>query len=131
MAYLTAPQRNAKIVYLRSQGGNGLLAMSPEQLRLELLSGAGVPTCSPPNTVNVSDSVVLHLTAGYFNGGLAELASDRYLWRSDRMRSELETAWKALRGHSAREQLDRIAQARKMLLACEDSERVLDVLVAT
>lgn len=131
MAHLTVPQRNAKIVYLATQGSSGLLAMPPDRMRLELLAGAGVPTCSPPNSVHASESLVLHLTAGYFNGGLAELTSDPHLWRSERMRSELETAWRALRSHSAQEQLNRIAKARQMLLACEDSDRVLDVLAAT
>jgi hypothetical protein len=131
MAHLVVPQRNAKIVYLRTQGNSELLALPPDRMRLELLAGAGVPTCSAPNSVNFSESVVLHLTAGYFNGGLTELASDPHLWRNERARSELETAWKALRGHSEREQLNRIAQARQMLLACEDSDRVLGVLAAT
>jgi hypothetical protein len=130
MAHLTAPQRNAKIVYLRAQDSSRLLAVPPDRLRLELLAGAGVPTCSTPNSVSADESVVRYLTAGYFNGGLAELASDPHLWRDDRLRPELETAWRALRGHSAQEQLNRIAKARRMLLACEDSERVLDVLAA-
>lgn len=130
MAHLVAPQRNAKIVYLTPQSTDGLLEMSPDRLRLELLAGAGVPTCSAPNTVRLSESIVRHLTAGYFNGGLAELASDPHLWRTERIRSELETAWQALRSHSAREQLNRVAKARQMLLACEDSDRVLDVLAA-
>lgn len=130
MAHLTAPQRNEKIVYLRSQGSPGMLAMSPDQMRLELLAGAGVATCSTPNTINTRESIVLYLTAGYFNGGLAKLASDPYMWGNDRLRGEVETAWQALRSRPAREQLDRVATARRMLLACEDSERALDVLKA-
>lgn len=130
MAHLTAPQRNAKIVYLTTQGTSGLLTMPPGHLRLELLAGAGVATCATPNMIRVSESVVRHLTAGYFNGGLAELASDPHLWRNERLRSDLETAWQALRSHSAQEQLNRVAKARQMLLACDDSERVLDMLAA-
>jgi hypothetical protein len=129
LAHLTVPQRNAGIVYLSSQGDPGPLALSPDQLRLELLAGAGVPPCSTPNTVNADESVVRYLTAGWFNGGLTELASDRHLWRDDRLRAEIDAGWRALRGQSAREQLNRVAKVRRMLLACEDSERVLDVLV--
>ena len=130
MAHLAAPQRNEKIVYLRSQGSTGVLAMSPEQMRLELLAGAGVGTGSAPNSFNVNESIVHHLTAGYFNGGLAGLPSEPLMWNSGRLRGEIETAWRALRAQSAQEQLNRVAQARRMLLACEDSDRVLDVLTA-
>lgn len=130
MAHLVAPQRNAKIVYLTPQTTEGLLELPPERLRLELLAGAGVATCSTPNTIRLSESIVRHLTAGYFNGGLAELASDRHAWRNERIRSDLETAWRALRSHSAQEQLNRVAKARQMLLACEDPDGVLTVLAA-
>ncbi|KOV82499.1 hypothetical protein ADL03_24405 [Nocardia sp. NRRL S-836] len=129
MAHLAVPRRDAGVVYVRAQGSSGLPALTPGQLRLELLAGAGVPTCSTPDSVNFDESVVLHLTAGYFNGELAELASERVLWRSGRLRSEAEAAWRALRSRPAHEQLDRVAQARRMMLACEDSARVLDALV--
>lgn len=105
--------------------------MSPDQMRLELLAGAGVATCSTPNAVSVDESIVLYLTAGYFNGGLAALASETRMWGNDRLRGGIETAWQALRAQSAPEQLKRVAQARQMLLACEDSERMLGVLTAT
>lgn len=130
LAHLAAPQRNEKIVYLRSQGSSGQLALPPDQLRLELLAGAGVAACSGPNSFNVDESIVLHLTAGYFNGGLAALPSEPLMWNTERIRGQIETAWQALRDQSAQEQLNRVAQARRMLLACEDSERVLDVLQA-
>ncbi|PWK81343.1 hypothetical protein C8D88_118111 [Lentzea atacamensis] len=130
MAHLAAPQRNGKIVYLRSQGAAGVLTMSPEQQRIELLAGAGVAGCSTPNTFDISESVVLHLTAGYFNNGLAALPSEPLMWSSDRLRGEIETAWRALRAQPAPEQLNRVTRARQMLLACNDSEGVLDVLTA-
>jgi hypothetical protein len=128
MAHLAAPPRNEKIVYLRSQSLAEV--MSPKQMRLELLAGAGVATCSRPNTFNTTESTVLHLTAGYFNGGLAALPSESLMWGNDRIRGEIEEAWQTLRAQSAQEQLHRVAQARRMLLACEDSERTLDVLTA-
>lgn len=130
MAHLTAPQRDQRIVYLPSQGRPGVLTMTEDQVRLELLAGAGVPTCSPPNTFDTYGAVVRYVTAGYFNGELAELPSDSLMWSSSRMRAEIDEAWQRFRGQSPEEQLDRVAQARQMLLTCQDSERVLDVLKA-
>ena len=71
-----------------------------------------------------------YLTAGYFNGELAELVSDSYVWGSSHRRAAVEEDWQAFRGQSAREQLNRVTKAREMLLTCQDSERVRDVLVA-
>ncbi|SEQ93868.1 hypothetical protein SAMN05216188_106286 [Lentzea xinjiangensis] len=130
MAYLTAPQRSRDVVYVRSQGYPRVLTMPPAQLRLELLAGAGVADCSTPNTIDVQEAVVRYLTAGYFNGGLAELASEPYVWTNTRSRSEVEAAWQALRSQSPQEQLRRVAQVREMLLECQDSSRALDVLRA-
>jgi hypothetical protein len=130
MAHAEVPRRSGDIVYVSSQTYPDALAMSPEQMRLELLAGAGVPRCASPNTVDVGEATVRYVTAGYFNGELAELASDPYVWGSSRMRAAVEEAWQAFRGQSAREQLNRVTKAREMLLTCQDSERVLDVLVA-
>lgn len=130
LAHLTVPPRNENTIYLRSQGSPSTLKLPPDQLRLEMFAGAGVASCSTPNTASSAEAVVRYLTAGYFNGGLARLASDPHRWDNGHQREELETAWQALRGQPAREQLDRVATARRMLLACEDSERTLDVLTA-
>lgn len=126
MAHLTVPQRDQKIVFLSSQDRPGELTEA--QVRLELLAGAGVPSCSPPRTSNLNGAVVRYLTAGYFNGELAELPSDRFTWSDSRMRADLDQAWQQFRGHSPDDQLERVARVRQMLLTCEDSERVLDVL---
>ncbi|MDX8147517.1 hypothetical protein SK854_35775 [Lentzea sp. BCCO 10_0061] len=131
MAHLTAPQRDQKTVYVRSQGHPRVLTMTDDQLRLELLSGAGVAGCSGPNSFNTYEGVVRYLTAGYFNGELAELASEPLMWNSDRLRAQIDQAWQQFRGQSAQEQLNRVARARQMLLTCQDSERVLDVLKAS
>ncbi|HUQ55788.1 hypothetical protein [Lentzea sp.] len=130
MAHLSAPQRSSRTVYVPAQGYPRVLEMPPGQMRLEMLAGAGVPTCSTPYALDSRDAIVRYLTAGYFNGGLTQLASDSYLWNSSRMRAELDSAWQALRGQSEREQLNRVAKAREMLLACEDSESILATLAA-
>ncbi|WP_434443815.1 hypothetical protein [Lentzea sp. E54] len=130
MAHLEAPQHNSKIVYFESQDHPRVLTLTPEQIRLELLAGAGVPSCSTPNQFHSREGIVRHLTAGYFNGELAELASESYLWGNERARSEMEAVWQALRSQPAQEQLNRITKARQMLLACEDSEGVLTMLAA-
>ncbi|MDX3658863.1 hypothetical protein PV646_16290 [Streptomyces sp. ID05-26A] len=130
MAHLTVPRRDQRIVYLPSQGRPAVTAMTKDQVRLELLAGAGVPTCATPNTFNTYGAIVRYVTAGYFHGELAELASDSFMWGNARMRAEIDQAWQQFRGHSPDDQLKRVAQARQMLLTCEDSERVLDVLKA-
>lgn len=131
MAHLTAPQRDQKTVYVPSQGYPRVLTMTDDQLRLELLSGAGVAGCSGPNSFNTYEGVVRYLTAYYFNGELAELASEPLLWNSSKLRADIDEAWQQFRGQSAQEQLNRVARARQMLLTCQDSERVLDVLKAS
>ncbi|SER85890.1 hypothetical protein [Lentzea albida] len=131
MAHLVAPQRDQRIVYVPSDGFPRPVTMSEDELRLELLAGAGVAGCSGPNTSNTYETVVRYVTAGYFNGELAGLASDIFMWNNGRMRGEIDQAWQQFRGRSAQEQLNSVAQARRMLLTCEDSERVLDVLKGT
>jgi hypothetical protein len=130
MAHVEVPRRSGDIVYVSSQTYPDVLTMSPEQMRLELLAGAGVPRCASPDTVDAGEATVRYVTAGYFNGELAKLASDPYAWGSSRMRADLEEAWQAFRVQSAQEQLNRVTKARAMLLTCQDSERVLGVLVA-
>ncbi|RDI24747.1 hypothetical protein [Lentzea flaviverrucosa] len=131
MAHLTAPQRDRRIVYVQSQGFPRPLSMTGDQLRLELLAGAGIAGCAGPNTFDTSGGVVRYVTAGYFNGELAELASEPLMWNNSRLRGDVDEAWRQFRGQPAQEQLNRVVQARQMLLACEDSERVLDVLKAS
>ena len=131
MAHLTAPQRDQRIVYVPSQGHPRPLTLTEDQLRLELLAGAGVAGCTAPHSFNTTEGVVRYVTAGYFNGELAQLASEPLMWNNDRLRGEIDQAWQQFRGGSAQEQLDRVAQIRRMLLTCQDSERVLDVLKGT
>ncbi|MFD9699888.1 hypothetical protein [Lentzea sp. NPDC059081] len=130
MAHLSAPRRGSGVVYLPSQGYPRVWELSPGQLRLELLAGAGVPGCAAPNTSDSREGTVRLLTAGYFNGGLTELATERYVWGSSELRAGVESAWQALRSQPAQEQLDRVAKARSMLLTCQDSESTLAVLAA-
>lgn len=131
MAHLTAPHRDPRVVYLSSQGYPPPLSMTEDQVRLELLAGAGVAGCSAPNSVNTDEGIVRYVTAGYFNGGLAELASDPFMWKNDRLRAEIDQAWQRFRGRSAGEQLDGVAQARQMLLTCQDPALVLGALTGT
>ncbi|MFD4637821.1 hypothetical protein ACFWN2_10935 [Lentzea sp. NPDC058436] len=128
MAHLTAPQRDQRIVYLPSQGYPRPLTMTEDQLRLEFLAGGGVATCAEPNSFNTYEGVVRYVTAGYFNGELVQLASEPLMWNNGRLRTEIDQAWQRFREQPAQEQLNRVAQARRMLLTCEDSERVLGVL---
>jgi hypothetical protein len=130
MAHFEVPRRSGDVVYLNSQLHPSVLTMSPERMRLEMLAGAGVSSCAAPNSADSREVAVRYLTAGYFNGELAELASDPYFWNSSHMRSALDEDWRAFRSQSPAEQLKRVAQAREMLLTCQDSERVRDVLVA-
>ncbi|MFC3894362.1 hypothetical protein ACFOWZ_23015 [Lentzea rhizosphaerae] len=130
MAHFAVPLRSSDIVYLNSQLPPSALTMSPGQLRLEMLAGAGVSPCTTPNTLNSREVVVRYLTAGYFNGELAELASEPHFWNSSHMRSALDEAWRAFRSQPPAEQLKRVAKAREMLLTCQDAEQIRDVLVA-
>jgi hypothetical protein len=130
MAFVTAPPRSGGVVHLNSHDHPSALSMSPEQLRRELLAGAGVSPCTAPNTVNSQEIAVRYLTAAYFTGELAQLASQPHIWGSSHMRSALEEDWRAFRGRSAQEQLNRVAKARQMLLTCQDAEQIREVLVA-
>ncbi|MFD5827440.1 hypothetical protein [Lentzea sp. NPDC060358] len=137
MSHLVAAPRSGEIVLLSSQGIYSVtegyrrpLELEPGQIRLELFAGAGVAPCAAPNSFNFQEGIVRYVTAGYFNGGLAELPTDPHTWRNTRTRAEIDTAWQAFRAQPAREQLDRVAKARQMLLKCEDPEAVLAGLVA-
>ncbi len=130
MAHVAASPPSGHVVRLNSQHHPSMLSMSPEQMRLELLAGAGVSPCTAPNTVNSQEIAVRYLTAAYFTGELAQLASQPHIWGSSHMRPALEEDWRAFRGRSAQEQLNRVAKAREMLLACQDPERIREVLVA-
>ncbi|SDF76532.1 hypothetical protein SAMN05216553_103168 [Lentzea fradiae] len=129
-AHQTAPRRSDKIVYVDSQKSPRVLDLTTDQIRLELLAGAGVPGCSPPNSLNLREGAVRHLTAAYFNGGLAELPGSSWSWDHQQTRAELDAAWRTLSGQSPQEQLKRITQARQMLLSCADSDSVFDLLAA-
>ncbi|WP_394619828.1 hypothetical protein JNUCC0626_12220 [Lentzea sp. JNUCC 0626] len=130
MAHLTAPQRSQQIVYLKTTGYPRTLAMSADEIRLELLSGAGVASCDAPNSFNTFEGTVRYITAGYFNGDLAKLASEPLMWTNGQLRGEIDQTWQRFRAQPAGEQLARITEVRRMMLACEDAERMVDVLKA-
>jgi hypothetical protein len=130
MAHYAVPQRSGDVVYLNSQGNPSVLGMSAEQMRRELLAGAGVPSCTGPNSTDSREAAVRYLTAAYFTGELTALASDPHVWGSSYLRSAIEEDWRAFRSQSPSEQLGRVAKAREMLLTCQDAERIRDVLVA-
>ena len=130
MAHFEVPRRSGDVVYLNSQLHPSVLTMSPEQMRLEMLAGAGVPPCAEPNSVDSRESAVRYLTAAYFTGELTALASDPYVWGSSSMRSAVEEDWRVFRSQSPSEQLSRVAKVREMLLTCQDPARIHDVLVA-
>lgn len=130
MALVATSGRSADVVQLNSQSHPSVLSMSPEQMRVELLAGAGVSPCTAPNSTNSAETAVRYLTAAYFTGELTEMVSEPYIWRSSTMRSALEEDWRAFRSRSAPEQLNRVTKAREMLLTCQDPERIRDILVA-
>ncbi|MGI5500204.1 hypothetical protein [Lentzea sp. CA-135723] len=130
MAHLTPTRRDRQIIYLNTIGYPRRLEMSPDEIRLELLAGAGVASCAEPYSFNTVEAVARYVTAGYFNGELAELASERLMWTNDRLRGEIDQAWQRFRAQPANEQLARVTEVRRMMLTCEDPERMLDVLQA-
>lgn len=130
MAHFAVARRSGDVVYLNSQLHPSVLGMSAEQMRVELLAGAGVSPCTSPNSVDSREAAVRYLTAAYFTGNLTELASEPHVWHSSSMRSALEEDWRAFRSQSPSGQLGRVAKAREMLLTCQDPERIRDMLVA-
>ncbi|MFD4676066.1 hypothetical protein ACFWNN_40515 [Lentzea sp. NPDC058450] len=130
MAHLVATQRSPRTVYLKTTGYPRALTMTSDEIRLELLAGAGVAPCAEPYSFNTYEGTVRYITAGYFNGELARLASEPLMWNNDRLRADMDQAWQQFRAQPANEQLNRITEVRQMLLRCEDSERTLDVLKA-
>ncbi|MEV6237664.1 hypothetical protein [Lentzea sp. NPDC051838] len=130
MAHFATAPPSGDVIRLDSQQSPSALSLAPEQLRREMLAGAGVSSCTGPNTVNSFETRVRHLTAAYFTGELAPLASAPDLWGYPQPRAALEEDWRLFRAQPAPEQLNRVVKAREMLLACQDSERVRDVLVA-
>ncbi|HEX7308011.1 hypothetical protein [Lentzea sp.] len=130
MAHLVVAPRSSKVVFLSARGRPGVLTMTAEQIRLELLAGAGVAGCATPDRFDTREGIVRYVTAGYFNGGLAPLASDPHTWNNSRLRAEVDDAWQAFRAQPEPEQRNRVAKVREMLLACDDSEAVLAALAA-
>lgn len=128
--FLSTRVRSDKIVYLNPHDFPRVLDMSVDQIRLELLAGAGVPSCSRANAIDFREGVVRYLTAAHFNGGLTELASDQWTWGNARLRADLDDAWRTFSAFPERVRLERIAQARQMMLTCADFESIFTTLVA-
>ncbi|GLY47372.1 hypothetical protein [Lentzea sp. NBRC 102530] len=130
MAHLTPTRRDERVVYLNTNAFPRTLRMTPDEIRLELLAGAGVASCSVPSSFNTFEGTVRYVTAGYFNGELVQLPSEPHMWANDRLRGEIDETWRQFRSQPDSEQLERVTEVRRMMLACEDPERMLDVLKA-
>lgn len=113
-----APPRAADVVYLDFQLNNGLLTADAATLRLAVLSGAGVPTCTRPSAADLPDQGARMIMAAYFTGELKRLPEYGGGWLRDRF-STVEHLWTAFRALPPDVQLARVAATRQVLLTCQ------------
>jgi hypothetical protein len=120
------PRREPGVVYLDFQRNAQLLTADASDLRLAVVSGAGVPSCTSPTRSSVADQGGRMIAAAYFTGELKLLPEFGGNW----LRSELgpvDRAWETFRALPADVRLARVTAVRQVLLTCHGDP--LDTLV--
>ncbi|WP_254897127.1 hypothetical protein [Amycolatopsis sp. Hca4] len=115
----TAPaRRDPGVVYLDFQRNDVLLRADASDLRLAVLSGAGVPPCVPPSHADVSDMGARMIAAAYFTGELKLLPEFTRNWFSSK-RDVFEQLWAKFRALPEDVQFTRVVALRRALLTCQ------------
>jgi hypothetical protein len=118
--------RDPGVVYLDFQRNDVLLKAGAGDLRLAVLSGAGLPSCDPPYGASLADLGARMIAAAYFTGELKPLPEfgARWVTRGDGM---VEQAWAKFRTLPAEVQHARIVALRQVLATCQGDP--MDTLV--
>jgi hypothetical protein len=120
------PPRDSGVVYLDLQRNDVLLTADASDLRLAVLSGAGVPSCVPPSHADVSDTGARMIAAAYFTGELKTLPEFTRNWFKIRS-GPIEQAWRTFQALPADVRFARVVALRQALLTCQGDP--LDTLV--
>ncbi|WP_410610008.1 hypothetical protein [Amycolatopsis sp. lyj-109] len=120
------PPRDSGVVYLDFQRNDILLRADASDLRLAVLSGAGVPPCLPPSHADVSDVGARMIAAAYFTGELKTLPEFARNWFKTRS-GPIEQAWQKFQALPADVRFARVVALRQALLTCQGDP--LDTLV--
>ncbi|MBE1500873.1 hypothetical protein H4696_007973 [Amycolatopsis lexingtonensis] len=118
--------RDPHVVYLDFQRNDLLRTAGADDLRLAVLSGAGVPSCLRPSTSTIPDQAARAIAAGYFTGKLEPLPEYTRNWFKRELPS-IEQVWEKFRALPPEVQATRIAALRQSLLTCRGE--ALDTLV--
>ncbi|UOX88334.1 hypothetical protein MUY14_42740 [Amycolatopsis sp. FBCC-B4732] len=118
--------RDPHVVSLDFQRNDLLLTAGADDLRLAVLTGAGVPSCEPPSHSSVPDQAARAIGAAYFTGKLEPLPEFTRNWFK-REFGAIEQVWNQFRALPPDVQATRIVALRQALLTCRGEP--LDVLV--
>lgn len=120
------PARAPGVVFLDFQRNSVLLTAGADDLRLAVLSGAGLPSCDRPSGGSLADLGGRMIAAAYFTGELKPLPEFAARWIM-RESGTVEQAWATFRALPAEVRLARMIAVRQVLLTCQGDP--LDTLV--
>ncbi|MGW4062574.1 hypothetical protein ACWEGE_30125 [Amycolatopsis sp. NPDC004747] len=110
--------RDPAVVYLDFQRNEELLTADASDLRVAVLSGAGVPSCEWPTNASMSDLGGRMIAAAYFTGELRPLPEYAGRWFPPQA-SPIQRAWAQFRALPPEVQFGRVVALRQALLACQ------------
>lgn len=111
------PERAADVVYLDFQRDD-LATADAATLRLAVLAGAGLPSCTGWSRATFPDQAARMITAAYFTGELKLLPEYGGSWFKDKL-GVTGQLWATFRALPPDVQLTRVAAARQVLLTCQ------------
>ncbi|WP_244210953.1 hypothetical protein [Amycolatopsis kentuckyensis] len=111
-------RRDPAVVYLDFQRNHELLTADAGDLRVAVLSGAGVPSCEWPTNATISDMGGRMIAAAYFTGELKSLPEYAGKWFPAQA-APIRQAWAKFRALPADAQFTRVVALRQALLTCQ------------
>lgn len=118
--------RDPAVVRLDFQRNDILLTAGADDLKLAVLSGAGLPSCEPPYRGSLADWGARMIGAAYFTGELKPLPEFGARWIVVDG-GPIEQAWAKFRALPADVRLARIVALRQVLSTCQGNP--MDALV--
>ncbi|TDV51922.1 hypothetical protein [Actinophytocola oryzae] len=90
----------------------------PDELETRILGSVGAPDCGLTYDWEASDRLIAAriIVAGWLTGELKPVPGINYVW--DRLRSDIEDTWRALRALPPAEQASRVAALREAAVFC-------------
>ncbi|MFJ7212289.1 hypothetical protein [Amycolatopsis sp. NPDC098790] len=120
------PARDPGVVRLDFQRNDVLLTANADDLRLAVLSGAGLPSCGHPYGGSLADLGARMIAGAYFTGELKPLPEYAGRWYASQP-GPVTQAWADFRALPREVQFTRIVALRQALLTCQGDP--LDTLV--